>query len=95
MENKITIKFSEELNDIHLESNTPDLDGLIRFVVENKERINVERITVICDDTNFDKKGFSEILKKSIKDFLEKIVLNEKQFKEQIEIIKKNNGETI
>lgn len=88
MENKIIIKFGNQLNDIELESNTPNIDSLIKFVIDNRNKINVEDIEVTCDDKNFDEQGFQMIIVNSIKKFLEKIALNEEQFQIQIEKLK-------
>lgn len=93
MENKIIINFGRELGAVELESNTPDLDKLIEFVIKNRVKIDIEKIKVLCDDNDFDDNGFQEIIKHSIKNFLDKIVLNEKLFNAQIDKLKNTKQE--
>lgn len=89
MDNKIIIKFGEKIGDIELESNTPNLDEFIKFVVENRDKIKIKDIEVNCSNKDFDSKGFQTIIVNSIENFLKKIEINEKQFNEQIEKLKK------
>lgn len=69
---------------VELASSSPDLDAFVKKIVEYKEKIDIEKIAVTCDDENFDVDSFKEIVSTSIKDFLDAIALEQKKFDEVI-----------
>lgn len=73
---------------IELASSSPDLDTFVKKIVAYKDEIDVETITVMCDDEQFDTDSFKEIVTTSIKDFLTAIALEQTKFDEVIEGLK-------
>lgn len=65
---KVTYKFN---------SNNPDIDGLIKKIIELQKEIIPENIKIReCSNSNFDCKGFVHVIKSTVKDFLDNIKLN-------------------
>ena len=69
---------------IELTSSSPNLDAFVEKIVEYRDEIDVEKITVTCDDEKFDADSFKEIVSTSIKDFLDAIALEQTKFDEVI-----------
>lgn len=69
---------------VELTSSSPDLDTFVKKIVAYKDKIDVETITVMCDDEQFDTDSFKEIVTTSIKDFLKAIALEQTKFDEVI-----------
>ena len=62
--------------DCTLTSNNPDLDKLVKIVVDNKDIINLDQLKVRTDNEDFDTPSFEDVLKTSLKEFLNKISIN-------------------
>ena len=69
---------------VELTSSSPDLDRFVGKIVEYKEKIDVEKITVECDDEKFDVSSFREIVTESVRDFLEKVALEQQTLEKVI-----------
>lgn len=75
---------------VELASSSPNLDAFVKKIVAYKEEIDVEKITVTCDDKKFDAGSFKEIVSTSIKDFLAAIALEQTKFDEVIASLKED-----
>ena len=69
---------------VELTSSSPNLDEFVEKIVAYRDEIDVEKITVTCDDEKFDADSFKEIVSTSIKDFLDAIALEQTKFDEVI-----------
>lgn len=78
---------------VELASSSPNLDAFVKKVVAYKEKIDVEKITVTCDDEKFDADSFKEIVSTSIKDFLAAIDLEQAKFDEVIAGLKEDQAD--
>ena len=78
---------------VELASSSPNLDAFVKKVVAYKEEIDVEKITVTCDDEKFDADSFKEIVSTSIKDFLTSIALEQTKFDEVIAGLKEDQAD--
>ncbi|WP_455026457.1 hypothetical protein [Olsenella uli] len=78
---------------VELASSSPNLDAFVKKIVEHKEEIDVDKITVACDDKKFDADSFKEIVSTSIKGFLDAIVLEQTKFDEVIAGLKEDQAE--
>lgn len=65
---------------LELASSSPDLDTFVEKIVTYKDKIDVKKIKVTCNDKNFDIDSFEEIISTSIKDFLKEIALEQEKF---------------
>ncbi len=72
-----------------LTSSSPNLDAFVEKIVAYRDEIDVETITVTCDDEKFDTDSFKEIVSTSIKDFLEEITLEKTKFDKVIADLEK------
>lgn len=69
---------------VELTSSSPNLDAFVEKIVAYRDEIDIEKITVTCDDEKFDADSFKEIVSTSIKDFLDAIALEQTKFDEVI-----------
>ena len=90
--NEIEIKFGEEFDSIILKSNDPDLEKIVKVCVERRDEIDPNKIEVNCNDANFDVDGFTKIIRVSIKEFLDKLVIDYEKIKEVVKIINDNSN---
>lgn len=90
MENQKTISILINDKTVTLSSDLPDLNNLVETIVDCRDTIDVNKIKVECDDNKFDKVGFEKVIKESVKDFLKRIVMDDKAFKEAFELLEKN-----
>ena len=73
---KIIVHLNNEVN-VELNANNPNVQELINKLVENRDTINADDIAIDYQgDLNFDKDGFSNMLKKIIKKYLEALKLD-------------------
>lgn len=78
--NQIVLNLNENVS-IVLSADTPDMQALIDKIVENRDKINIEDISVtIPKDSNFDKEGFEFMIKNVIKEYLETLNLENTNF---------------
>ena len=87
-EKKIKIIINNDT--IEITSNNPDLKSLINKIIEQEDEYNFNLIKVECNDENFDKDGFREIIIKSINEFKQNLILNKKEVQKNIDIVEKN-----
>ena len=85
--NVITIAFDKD-NEINLNSDNPDLNVFVTKVIELKDSCNFELIEITTANEDFDKKGFKDIVLKSINSFLKDIEINEEQLEQALKSIK-------
>lgn len=78
---------------LELASSSPNLDAFVKKIVAYKDEIDVEKITVTCDDEKFDADSFKEIVSTSIKDFLDAIDLEQAKFDEVIAGLKEDQAD--
>lgn len=71
----LTINLGEDI-DCELTSNNPDLDKLVKIVVNNKDVIDLDKLKISTNNKDFDIPSFEDILKTSLKEFLSKISIN-------------------
>lgn len=81
---KVNLLADNQDASVELSSNSPDLDEFVGKIVKYKEEIDTEKITVTCDDEKFDTNSFKEIIVTSIKNFLEKVSLEQQAFETEI-----------
>ena len=81
MENNIIIKFSEDLF-VTLSSDNPNIGELMNCIVENKDKIDLEKLEVQCPFEDFDKEGFKQILKYSLASFCKDLTFNKAELDE-------------
>ena len=86
----ITVKLLEGA-EVELTSDSPDLQGLVRSIVENRDSIDPEKISVVCDDEKFDSKGFSEIVSAATKAFLEELKIDKEKLNAALAEIEKKD----
>jgi len=86
MGNKITVKEGEKLI-IELDSDTPSLEALKKYVLENRTTINLDDIKTSCDTENFDCNIFNETIKSAIKTELDNLKIQDEKLKEYIDKI--------
>ncbi len=85
MVNEVRIILLENV-EVSLATDTPDIQNLIDTIVRNKESIDPDNIKVIApQNSKFDEKGFEEILKNTIRTFLEDIQIENKKYKEFVQ----------
>ncbi len=90
MENKeLVLKINDKK--LVLTSNTPDMNKIIEFIVDNKNDIHIDDVSVEVDDDKFDKKGFEEMIKGVISDYLESLKLQKEQLDSIIEDLTNNH----
>ena len=78
MENSIKVIFTKEIS-ITLSSDNPNIEEMMKVAIENKDKIDLEKITVDCEIDSFDSEGFKSIVKKSLETFYKDIELNKKE----------------
>lgn len=78
---------------VELASSSPNLDAFVKKIVAYKDEIDVEKITVTCNDEKFDADSFKEIVSASIKDFLDAIDLEQAKFDEVIAGLKEDQAD--
>lgn len=77
---EIELILSENVT-VHLTSNTPDMDTFVKKIVENRDKLDPEKITVnVPDGINFDTEGFLNMVKKIVTKYLEVIKLETDNF---------------
>ena len=90
MENKeLVLKINDKK--LVLTSNTPDMNKIIEFIVDNKNDIHIDDVSVEVDDDKFDKKLFEEMIKGVISDYLESLKLQKEQLDSIIKDITNNH----
>lgn len=78
--NQIALNLTEKIS-IILSADTPDMQTLIDKIVENRDIIDIEDISVtIPEGSNFDKEGFEFMIKNVIKEYLETLKLENTNF---------------
>lgn len=78
--NQIVLNLNENVS-IILSADTPDMQALIDKIVENRDKIDIEDISVtIPEGSNFDKEGFEIMIKNVIKEYLETLKLENTNF---------------
>lgn len=86
---KVILKINKK--EIELTSNTPDMQKIIDFIVENRENINVDEISIETNDEQFDKNGFEEMIKEVVNEYLNKIKLEEDELDRLLKELKTND----
>lgn len=76
--NAIKVKLLEGV-EITLASDSPDLQKLVQSIVENRDSIDPEKVTVACDDEQFDNKGFGDIVSAAVKSFLDELKVDKEK----------------
>ena len=74
----IVINITEE-DKVELNSNNPDIDAFVRKIIEKRNEINADKITVNCDAEGFDIDGFTTMIRETVKKCLQEIKLDEEQ----------------
>ncbi|MDO4466840.1 MAG: hypothetical protein Q4C49_07510 [Bacillota bacterium] len=85
MEHRIILKLDES-NSIDIDSNTPDMNAIIELIVNLKDTIDSEKISIICEEPSFDKIGFEKMMKEIIKRFIDEINIEKKSFNEAMNV---------
>ena len=80
--NQIRIKYKGNIA-AALNSDTPSLDELVKFIVETKN-IVLDEIKCECDEDNFDCSYFEQAIKDVIVEELEKLKIDEECYNEAI-----------
>lgn len=74
--------------EVTLRSDAPDIAGLVSTIVEVKDELLPDNITVECEYKEFDKTSFKEILVDATTDFVDAIRLDKKKYEEAIASLK-------
>lgn len=91
MESKtITVRLLEGV-EVALTSDSPDLQKLVQSIVANRDSIDVEKITVVCDDEKFDSKGFGDIVSAATKSFLDELKVDKEKLDAALAEIKEKD----
>ncbi len=67
-------------HEITLQSDAPDIEGLVSSIVAIKDVFNPDDINVECGYNGFDVKSFKEILVEASQDFINAIALDERKY---------------
>ncbi len=79
MESKsICVKLLENV-EVTLASDSPDLKSLVQAIADHRDEIDVEQISVDCDEEMFDKKGFADIVAAATRSFLEEVRIDKEK----------------
>lgn len=81
MENNITVKFTDNLF-VTLSSDNPNIEELMNCIVENRDKIDLDKLEVQCSFESFDIEGFKHILKKSLTSFCKDLIFNKTELDE-------------
>jgi N-acetylglutamate synthase-like GNAT family acetyltransferase len=95
--NKIKIEI-KGLQVHEVDNSNPSFSELIKEIVKNIDKIDLTKISVKSSDENFDNEGFEEILKDSIKEFIDKAKIESdsiESIKTKIKTEKDNLNKTI
>jgi hypothetical protein len=87
----IKVNLTNEVS-VDLASSSPDFDNFVEKVVEFASAIVPDDISVTCSSVEFDSVSFEEIIKSTIKDFLEKIKLEQKTYGAEIARLQDETG---
>jgi hypothetical protein len=87
----IKVNLTNEVS-VDLASSSPDFDNFVEKVVEFASAIVPDDISVTCSSAKFDSVSFEEIIKSPIKDFLEKIKLEQKTVDAEIARLQDETG---
>lgn len=63
-------------NEFILKNDAPDIAGLVRTIVNMRDDIKSDEISIECDHQGFDKQSFKEVLVEAINDFRQAISLD-------------------
>lgn len=89
MENKILIKYKDKSIAI-IDTNTPDLNDLKKFVINQiNDGIDCNLIKCECDNVEFDTNFLTTAIVSAIKDEIELLKIDKKEFETAMEQIEK------
>lgn len=92
MENKISIKYKDECIAI-IDTNTPDLSSLKNFVINQiNDGIDCDLIKCECDTADFDTNFLTTAIVNAIKDEIELLKIDKKEFETVIGQIEKHQN---
>lgn len=81
MENKkIKIDFGNSIN-VELDSELPDINEIVKTIVKERDKIDINKIKVTSENDNFDSEGFKQIIKDSFSKFIEEIKIDKNSIK--------------
>lgn len=81
MENKkIKIDFGNSIN-VELDSELPDINEIVKTIVKERDKIDINKIEVTSENDNFDSEGFKQIIKDSFSKFIEEIKIDKNSIK--------------
>lgn len=86
MDNQIRIKYKGNIV-ATLNSYTPLLDELVKFIIETKN-IVLDEIKCECDEDNFDCSYFEQAIKDVVVDELDKLKIDEESYNQAISKVK-------
>lgn len=78
---KVTLKPEVEVT---LATDNPDIGKLVDETVLCRDSLDISAISVMCEDEKFDVQSFTEVIKDSIKQFIEAIELERDAFDKAI-----------
>lgn len=88
---KIVICFKEEK--IELLQNNPDLSKLKHMILSNLD-LDVKEIKIECEEIDFDKKAFLDVLVETIESIKSKLKINKAEFDKAMEELNNHNKNT-
>lgn len=83
MDNQIRIKYKKGNIVATLNSDTPSLDELVKFIVETKN-IVLDEIKCECNEDNFDCSYFEQAIKDVIVEELDKLKIDDESYNEAL-----------
>lgn len=92
--NTVTVKLSKTKS-IPLESDSPNIDSLIKAINELKDALVLEDINTTSTNKQFDCESFTQVIKDAVSEYLMAIQIDKDQFDTAIEALEARQASTV
>lgn len=65
---------------VTLATDNPNIDDLIKKIVDNRDAIDVDAIEVFCEKDSFDTVSFAEVIRESCEAFLNSLTIEKESY---------------